>query len=377
MGTVSGSNIRTDAGADTVTLAVGSTTTGITIDLGTGDDRLDLASTAFGTLDGGLGADTLSVSGTGITLAGDAHSNFETLTFAAGAGSNTLSGAHVGLTVTNFNAGTTILTGSLASTTAAVASGATLDLAAGSSLSGDLSNSGMLTVAGSGFGSATITGDLVLNADGSLTLDTNGAGGETDLLMVSGAVTLGGTLMLRQTTMPEGMVTLIDGGTALSGNFASSNEMSTEGLVNGLLISQTLVQDGINFDLQLVTTVTTPVPMPDPEFPTGCVVMGGGLLADGGTLTCISADPITEAIATNVDGVTIVIGESATQTTVMPASGDALSATIASTSAAGNISINSEFGIISGGANGIVANTAGSGSISITSGRHRKRQPRH
>ena len=86
--------------------------------------------------------------------------------------------------------------------------------------------------------------------------------------------------------------------------------------MNGLLISQTLVQDGINFDLQLVTTVTTPVPMPDPEFPTGCVVMGGGLLADGGTLTCISGTPITEALATNVDGVSIIIGESATQTTV-------------------------------------------------------------
>ena len=269
-GTVSGGNISTLAGADTVTLAAGSTTTGVAIDLGAGDDTLNLASATFGTLDGGADADTLSISGTGITLDGGAHSGFETLTFAAG--SNTLSGAHVGLTVTNFNAGTTILTGSLASTTAAVASGAALDLAAGSSLSGDLSNSGMLTVAGTGFGSATITGDLVLNADGTLTLDTNGAGGETDLLMVSGAVTLGGTLMLRQTTMPAGTVTLIDGGTALSGNFASSNEMSTEGLVNGLLISQTLVQDGINFDLQLVTTVTTPVPMPDPEFPTGCTV---------------------------------------------------------------------------------------------------------
>ena len=227
MGTVTGSNILTLTGADTVTLAVGSTTTGITIDLGEGDDRLDLASAAFGTLDGGADADTLSISGTGITLDGGAHSGFETLTFAAG--SNTLSGAHVGLTATNFNAGTTILTGSLASTTAAVASGAALDLAAGSSLSGDLSNSGMLTVAGTGFGSATITGDLVLNADGTLTLDTAGMGNANDRLMVSGAVTLGGTLALRQTTMPAGTVTLIDGGTALSGNFASSNEMSTEG----------------------------------------------------------------------------------------------------------------------------------------------------
>ena len=52
------------------------------------------------------------------------------------------------------------------------------------------------------------------------------------------------------------------------------------------------------------------------------------------------------------------------------ASGDALSATIASTSAAGNITINSEFGIISGGANGIVASTAGSGSIERR--RHRR-----
>ena len=192
MGTVSGSNIRTDAGADTVTLAATSTTTGVALDLGAGDDRLNLASVAFGTLDGGADADTLSISGTGITLDGSAHSGFETLTFAAG--SNTLSGAHVGLTATNFNAGTTILTGSLASTTAAVALGATLDLAAGSSLSGDLSNSGTLTVAGTGFGSATITGDLVLNADGTLTLDTAGMGNSNDRLMVSGAVTLGGTL---------------------------------------------------------------------------------------------------------------------------------------------------------------------------------------
>ena len=155
------------------------------------------------------------------------------------------------------------------------------------------------------------------------------------------------------------------GGTALSG-FANSNEMSTEGLVNGLLISQTLVNDATNFDLQLITTVTTPVPMPDPEFPTGCTVTPTSPLAAGGTLTCISATPITEAIATNIDGVTIIIGESTTQTTVMPASGDALSATIASTSAAGNITINSEFGTISGAANGIYTLNAGTGTTSIT-----------
>ena len=343
LGTVSSGRITTSVGADTVTLAAGSTTTSTTVDLGTGDDRLDLASTAFGTLDGGAGADTLSISSTSINLDGGAVSNFETLIFAAGADSNTLSGTHTGLTSTSFNAGTTTLTGSLTSTTADVASGAMLDLAAGSSFTGDLSNSGMLTVAGAGFGSATITGDLVLNADGTLTLDTNGMGNANDRLMVSGAVTLGGTLMLRQTTMPAGMVILIDGGTSLTGDFASSNEMSTEGLVNGLLISQELVRDTTNFDLQLVTTVL----VFDSAFPTGCTVAPVSPLADGGTLTCISATPITEAIATTVDGVTIVIGESDTQTTVMNASGDGLSASIASTSAAGNISINSAFGIIS------------------------------
>ena len=341
-GTVSGGNIVTGSSNDIVTLAAGSTTTGITIDLGESNDRLDLASATFGTLDGGVDRDTLRMTGTGITLDGGAHLNFETFIFMAG--SNTLSGTHTGLDSSKINAG------------------ATLDLAAGSSLAGRLSNSGMLTVAGAGFGSATITGDLVLNADGTLTLDTNGMGNANDRLMVSGAVTLGGTLMLRQTTMPAGMVILIDGGTSLTGDFANSNEMSTEGLVNGLLISQELVRDTTNFDLQLVTTVL----VFDSAFPTGCTVAPVSPLADGGTLTCISATPITEAIATTVDGVTIVIGQSDTTTSVMNASGDGLSASIASTSAAGNISINSEFGIISGGANGIVASSAGTGSISIT-----------
>ena len=100
-----------------------------------------------------------------------------------------------------------------------------------------------------------------------MTLDTAGMGNSNDLLTVSGAVTLGGTLALRQTTMPAGTVTLIDGGTGLTGNFASSNEMSTEGLVNGLLISQTLVNDATNFDLQLVTTVMTPPVVEPPVTP--------------------------------------------------------------------------------------------------------------
>ena len=341
MGTVSGSNIRTDAGGDTVSLAAGSTTTGVAIDLGAGDDTLNLASTAFGALDGGADADTLSVSGTGITLDGSAHSNFETLTFAAG--SNTLSGTHVGL----------------ASST--IATGATLDLASGSSLTGDLANSGMLTLAGAGIGSATITGSLTLNAGGTVSLNTL-TDGSFDQIVVGGAVSVDGTLALgQQATMPEGTVVLIDGGAALSGSFAS-----TTGLISGLLIGQAIAYDSPSGEVRLVTSLLTPEP--DPEFPTGCVVTPTTPLADGGTLTCISAAPITEALATTVDGVTIIIGDSGTPTTVMTASGDAITASIASTSAAGDISINSEFGTLSGGANGIVATTAGSGSITITGG---------
>ena len=372
-GTVMTGNILTVQGDDTVTLAAGSTTTGITINLGEDDDTLNLASTTFGTLDGGTGADTLNVSGTGINLGGGAHSNFETLVFTAG--SHTLSGIHTGLASSRIDSGATLdladessLSGGLSNSGMLTVSGrfslagnlgnsGTLDLAAGSVFTGDLSNSGVLTVAGSSFGSATITGNLVLNAGGTLSLDTAGTGNDNDLLTVSGAVTLGGTLTLTQTTMPEGTVVLIDGA-SLIGTFAQG----ITGLINSPLISQAITYDSPTGEVRLVTSMQ----IIDSAFPTGCVVTPTSPLADGGTLTCISASPIAEAIATTVDGVTIVIGDSGTQTTVMTASGDALSASIAGTSAAGSITINTEFGIISGGANGIYAKTEGTGGISIT-----------
>ena len=122
----------------------------------------------------------------------------------------------------------------------------------------------MLTVAGESFGSTTVTGDLMLGSSGTLALDTGGAGGALDLLTVSGDVTLDGTLALTQTTMPDGTVILIDGA-SLTGTFAT-----TTGLVNGALISQTITYDSPSGQVRLVTTVMTPEPMPDPEFPTGC-----------------------------------------------------------------------------------------------------------
>ena len=56
---------------------------------------------------------------------------------------------------------------------------------------------------------------------GALTLDTAGIGNDNDALTVEGAVTLGGDLVLRQSTIVTGTVTLIDGATSLSGDFTT------------------------------------------------------------------------------------------------------------------------------------------------------------
>ena len=362
MGTVSG-NIMTFSGADSVTLAAGSTTTGITIDLGEGDDTLDLASAAFGTLDAGAGADTLSVTGTGITLDAGAVSGFETLTFAAGG--NTLSGDHDGLTNTNFNAGVTTLSGTLTSATATIAAAGGLDLADAAEVTGDLANSGALEVAGTATGAATVTGDLTLNAGSTLTLDTAGMGNDNDLLTVSGDVTLGGTLVLRQASVATGTVTLINGATSLSGDFDT-----VTGLRDGVLVSQSLFQDATAFDLQLITVAATLDP--DDQTHTGCVVLGGGTLMAGGTLNCISAEALTQTIFTNVDGVTINVGSDDIPTTINVASDsdsntsdEAIRALVGFDGTVG-ITIDASNGTLTGADNGIFAYSAGTGGISIT-----------
>ena len=111
MGTVT-SNIMTFSGDDTVTLATGSTTTGITIDLGEGDDTLNLASTTFGMLDGGAGADTLSITSTEVTsdalaAAVATVTGIETLVFAVVDGFR-VTGTTTGLANNIVAAGTTL-----------------------------------------------------------------------------------------------------------------------------------------------------------------------------------------------------------------------------------------------------------------------------
>ena len=122
IGSVTG-DILTLAGDDSVTLAAGSNAGG-EVDLGAGDDTLNLGTDMFMGLTGGAGDDTLTISATGLNIAAsggdaDAISGFETLTIAMGG--NTLTGAHVGLTAANFNAGETILDGDLTATTTTIA----------------------------------------------------------------------------------------------------------------------------------------------------------------------------------------------------------------------------------------------------------------
>ena len=324
-------------GDDTVTLAAGSTTTGITVNLGAGDDMLNLASANFGTLDAGAGADTLTLTGTGVTLDGGQFSGFDTLTVAETpvmmvttpiiASENTLTGAHVGLTNANFNTGVTLLDGSLTSAAVTIATAAVLNLADEAEVIGDLVSSGVLEVAGDGIGAATITGDLTLNNDipatlssplvsgSTLSLDVDAMSGTSDMLTVSGAVTLGGTLAIRQSVLAAGTVTLIDGGTSLTGDFLTSNIF---GLVDGPVVQQTIMMDTVEFDIQLVTEVTALDPVDQTHV--GCMVLGGGALVAGGTLNCISGTPLTGTILTHVDGVTINVGSETTPTILNAAS---------------------------------------------------------
>ena len=348
MGTVTG-NISTGVGDDTVTLAEGSTTTGITIDLGAGADTLNLAAASFGALAGGAGADTLRIISTDITsdsLTAATITGIETLVFAVD-DQFRITGSAVGL-ARNI-----------------IAAGTTLDLAAGSSLSGDLVNNSALEVAGSASGSATVTGSLTLSAGGTLSLDTAGIGNANDLLTVNGAVTLGGTLVLRQTATVDGTVILINGATGISGDFDTILNLR-----NGVLVSQTLIKDTVAFDLQLITRVESLNPTEQTH--TGCTVMGGGILMAGGTLNCISETPLTDTIFTNVDGVTINVGNAETPTIVnVPDDGnpdtndDAIRAIVGLEGTAG-ITIDTSSGTLTGANKGILAYSAGTGAISIT-----------
>ncbi len=235
---------------DTLTLNAGGSIDGDALLLA-GADVFNDAGGSFTTVYGGDGLDTVNFTGGARTLAGsgtagDSLQEFEI--FNISSDGLVLAGTHVGLDEANFLAGANTLTGSLEATTASIAAGATLNAADGSQLVGMLTNDGTLNV-GDSPGTFTVDGDLVLGATSVLPIEI---GATSDLIVVTGDVTLGGTLdVIPLAGAPLGVSTrtIIDAGTGISGAFDAVN---TE---DGLLISQAVDVDAANFDLLLTTTL--------------------------------------------------------------------------------------------------------------------------
>ncbi|WP_229953486.1 hypothetical protein [Parasphingorhabdus litoris] len=252
LGTVSGA-IMTFEGDDIVTVADSGTVNGA-IMLGAGADTFNFNGGTTEMLRGGDDADTLNFDAAAGLInnsggAGDSIAEFETYNF--NVDGYTLGGSHVGLNNVNFNAGETILLGTLSSVQSTVATGASLQAANGAILNGNLTNGGSLGVNMAGFGNFAINGDFTQTTDGDLTLNV-GTLPDFDSITVSGDVTLAGNLTLNQSEIPKtDTITLIDGGTGLSGRFDNVN-----GLFDGVLVSQELVFDRVDFGVNLVTKPT-------------------------------------------------------------------------------------------------------------------------
>ena len=251
LGSVDGA-IMTFEGDDVVTLAEGGTIDGAVM-LGDGADTLNFDGATVGALRGGEGEDTLNFNaGAGLfTDSGDASNDgiaeFEIYNF--NIGGFALAGEHTGLTEVNFNVGDSILMDTLSALQTNIAMGATLQTANGTIINGNLSNAGLLGLNAGGFGTLTINGNFAQTADGALNLDVFDST-NFDQLVVSGNVDLAGTLNLNQPLPIGDTVTLIAGGTGLSGIFDTVN-----GLFEGLLINQSIAYDVSAFDVNLVAEI--------------------------------------------------------------------------------------------------------------------------
>ncbi len=218
-----------------------------------GDDVFNEQGGSFTTAFGGDGVDTVNFTGAARTLtnsgsAGDSLEGFEIFNF--NEGGITLAGAHLGLTEANFNAGVTVLDGSLEALTATIADGAELNARDGAVLTGDLANNGVLNI-GNSPGAFTVDGNVAFGSTSVFIVEVDGTG--HDQLITTGDVTLGGTLDLRFAgglQLGENTRRIIDAGGAISGAFDAGVPGE-----NGLLLANELEVDNVNGDINLVTTV--------------------------------------------------------------------------------------------------------------------------
>ena len=175
-----------------------SSQTGMAIQMGDGDDTLDIfaGSHIVGGIDGGAGTDTIILEGGNDTFTG--AQNFESLEVKNGTW--TLSGTQdyaTGITVDN--TATLLATGTLQNTAVTVDSGGTL---AGNGTIGDLTALDGSVVSPSG-GTSNATPGTTLNINGDATFNTGSTykvamnvAGQSDDLVATGAATLDGHLLL-------------------------------------------------------------------------------------------------------------------------------------------------------------------------------------
>jgi outer membrane autotransporter protein len=203
-GTITGTDIAikiVGTQDDTVTntgLIAATAPGGIAIDLGGGDDILNLGtgSVITGLVDGGDGSDRVVLDGEGSFGGG---SNFESLTLAQG--NWVLSGSQ------SYAAGVTIEAGAT--------------LAGNATITGNVTNAG--TVApGSSPGTISIVGDYTQDPAGTLISEITSTG--SDLLAVTGTATLAGTqdIAVEYGTYLDGLsVDLVTAGAGITGDFTT------------------------------------------------------------------------------------------------------------------------------------------------------------
>ncbi len=248
-------NILMLGGTDVLNFTGGSIT-GL-VAMGDEDDTVNWsAGTLTGQMLGGADYDTLNVSlaGGGAWIAtgtgADAFDEFEELNFLTG-GWLVNGTDQVGYDLITFNAGANSLSGDLVVGSLGNMSASTLITGDGSSVTGNVTNHGGFLVGGAAAGATTINGNFTQTGSGTFYADVI-VPGSTDLLTVTGGVSLAGDLVVNQQIIPfMGTTTIIDGGTGLAGTFDNVSGI----IPGGILFSQAIEYDAANFDVNLVSDV--------------------------------------------------------------------------------------------------------------------------
>ncbi|MGB2219886.1 MAG: hypothetical protein ACPH4G_06450 [Henriciella sp.] len=237
-------------GSVELSLAAGSVVNG-TATLGDGDDTFNTVHGNFTRIDGGDGDDVANLSGIGFTIAGSGpDQQFDNVeTFNISGQNYVLTGDHSDdAVVANFLSGSHSMIGDLLLPTITAADGVDLMLGKGLSITGDLISEATIEIAGVGT-PVTIDGDLTLGAGSEVHFDVSNLR-SADNITVSGQVTVAGGIVVDQGDVFIGDVVLIGSDTPVIGSFDSIS-----GLVNGLLVSQSITIDN---DVSLLSVLPDP-----------------------------------------------------------------------------------------------------------------------